>query len=259
MSQSTAGPCLVCGEETTSRCEACRQAGIDLFFCSKEHQKLLWPVHKKVCGPGKASPFMWPDLSQVENEAAKRLLRVEQLRGSKDWHLSLEYMLRGMNCCPEKYETLLDDLTEHGTTTLPVANKHDTLVLIRTALASAAEPFDGTNPTGIDLVLTYLSTVAIECLSPRADYPSQPPVWHSHLHHLLLSAHYLSFLYSLSPSTTPPEVKAHLLVCKTASCRRLVEYVRAEVPSQAVLGAEQSLFAVLQESTWLHAPMPSDD
>ncbi|GAA6041022.1 hypothetical protein JCM8097_004680 [Rhodosporidiobolus ruineniae] len=39
-----------------------------------EHQKLLWPVHKKVCGPGKANPFMWPNLSQYEADEAKKHL-----------------------------------------------------------------------------------------------------------------------------------------------------------------------------------------
>ncbi|BGP39498.1 hypothetical protein JCM10449v2_003449 [Rhodotorula kratochvilovae] len=59
-------PCLVCGEKTKNRCSACQAAGIDLFFCSREHQKLVWPVHKLVCGPGKANPFLWPALSQQE-------------------------------------------------------------------------------------------------------------------------------------------------------------------------------------------------
>ncbi|GAA6043791.1 hypothetical protein JCM8097_007708 [Rhodosporidiobolus ruineniae] len=67
MSQSTSGPCLVCGEETTSRCEACRQAGIDLFFCSREHQKLVWFVHKVVCGP-RSNPFLWPPFLAEEVE-----------------------------------------------------------------------------------------------------------------------------------------------------------------------------------------------
>ncbi|GAA6043774.1 hypothetical protein JCM8097_007696 [Rhodosporidiobolus ruineniae] len=104
MSHSASGPCLVCGEETTSRCEACRQAGIDLFFCSREHQKLIWPVHKQVCGPGKANPFTWPPLSQSELEDAKQDLhyKVAYLGGHD---LSLSDILTST-------EAFLESLTE---------------------------------------------------------------------------------------------------------------------------------------------------
>ncbi|GAA6047081.1 hypothetical protein JCM3770_004187 [Rhodotorula araucariae] len=63
-------PCLVRGEKTMNRCSNCKNAGIDLFFCSPEHQKLVWPVHKLVCGPGKANPFLWPKLTAKEAEDA---------------------------------------------------------------------------------------------------------------------------------------------------------------------------------------------
>ncbi|GJN88950.1 hypothetical protein Rhopal_001921-T1 [Rhodotorula paludigena] len=33
--------CAVCGEPTKNRCSACFQAGMPLFFCSVEHQKLV--------------------------------------------------------------------------------------------------------------------------------------------------------------------------------------------------------------------------
>ncbi|BGP47613.1 hypothetical protein JCM10450v2_003478 [Rhodotorula kratochvilovae] len=62
--------CLVCGEETKNRCSACQKAGIDLFFCSTEHQKLVWFAHMLVCGPGKANPFTWPLLTTAEAEDA---------------------------------------------------------------------------------------------------------------------------------------------------------------------------------------------
>ncbi|TNY20001.1 hypothetical protein DMC30DRAFT_352989 [Rhodotorula diobovata] len=40
-SDSNAQPCEVCGVETTSRCLSCQLAGLDLFFCSRAHQKLV--------------------------------------------------------------------------------------------------------------------------------------------------------------------------------------------------------------------------
>ncbi|GAA5924578.1 hypothetical protein JCM3775_005413 [Rhodotorula graminis] len=56
--------CLVCCAKTKNRCSKCAEAGIDLFSCSPDHQKLVWNVHKRVCGPGKANPFVWPLLTK---------------------------------------------------------------------------------------------------------------------------------------------------------------------------------------------------
>ncbi|BGP15682.1 hypothetical protein JCM10213_006147 [Rhodosporidiobolus nylandii] len=63
------GPCVVCGQETKSRCGPCVKAGLEgVFFCSPEHQRLLWPVHKKVCG---SNPFRLPLLTNEEAQYAK--------------------------------------------------------------------------------------------------------------------------------------------------------------------------------------------
>ncbi|GAA5887860.1 hypothetical protein JCM6882_000779 [Rhodosporidiobolus microsporus] len=56
--------CWICGTATRNACGACREAGIVISFCSRAHQKMAWPIHKLVCGPGKAHPFLWPPLSQ---------------------------------------------------------------------------------------------------------------------------------------------------------------------------------------------------
>ncbi|KAL7341516.1 hypothetical protein BJY59DRAFT_725039 [Rhodotorula toruloides] len=65
MSTEEPSKCCVCGVPTTKRCQACAKSGIDLFFCSPEHQKLVWKHHKEVCGPN-AHPFRFPPLSQDE-------------------------------------------------------------------------------------------------------------------------------------------------------------------------------------------------
>ncbi|GAA5987479.1 hypothetical protein JCM10908_001972 [Rhodotorula pacifica] len=63
-----AGECLVCGASTSTRCSSCAsKSGFDLFFRSKEHQKLAWPVHRLVCGD-RAHPFRLPPFSQEEAE-----------------------------------------------------------------------------------------------------------------------------------------------------------------------------------------------
>ncbi|GAA6041148.1 hypothetical protein JCM8097_004139 [Rhodosporidiobolus ruineniae] len=63
--------CWVCGKETRNRCGGCGKAGIDIFFCSPEHQRFVWPIHKLFCGPGKANPFLLPPLSPDEAAEAK--------------------------------------------------------------------------------------------------------------------------------------------------------------------------------------------
>ncbi|GAA6055409.1 hypothetical protein NBRC10513_006335 [Rhodotorula toruloides] len=74
MSLPKTGMCLVCGTETRNRCSSCSKAGLDLFFCSPEHQKFVWPVHRYFCGPGKANSWIWPALSPNEVEAALEIL-----------------------------------------------------------------------------------------------------------------------------------------------------------------------------------------
>ncbi|GAA5885799.1 hypothetical protein JCM6882_007566 [Rhodosporidiobolus microsporus] len=67
MTTSISPRCCVCGTTTINRCSSCAKFGFDLFFCSREHQKVIWPVRKLCCGE-RASPFRWPDLSKQEIE-----------------------------------------------------------------------------------------------------------------------------------------------------------------------------------------------
>ncbi|GAA6038680.1 hypothetical protein JCM8097_002341 [Rhodosporidiobolus ruineniae] len=64
---SSEGQCCVCGASSTQRCSACGKAGFDLFFCSQEHQKLVWSAHKLSCGMGTTEkPFRFPPLTKEE-------------------------------------------------------------------------------------------------------------------------------------------------------------------------------------------------
>ncbi|GAA5904687.1 uncharacterized protein JCM6883_003870 [Sporobolomyces salmoneus] len=48
---SQIGQCVVCGKDCSTRCSACAAHELDwMFFCSTEHQKLIWFTHKRVCG-----------------------------------------------------------------------------------------------------------------------------------------------------------------------------------------------------------------
>ncbi|GAA6027705.1 hypothetical protein JCM8097_007991 [Rhodosporidiobolus ruineniae] len=73
--------CCVCGKATSTRCSACAKVGIDLFFCSPEHQKLVWKgAHSKVCGQ-KGHPFDYPDMTAIEAQAVKRSGRIDPFQG----------------------------------------------------------------------------------------------------------------------------------------------------------------------------------
>lgn len=88
MSSTSVQPCAVCGEKTAKRCSECAKAGVDLYFCSSAHQKLVrypqcplrhrkradrggwrqvWSKHREVCG---ANPFLPASLSAQELEQA---------------------------------------------------------------------------------------------------------------------------------------------------------------------------------------------
>ncbi|GAA5877520.1 hypothetical protein JCM16303_003362 [Sporobolomyces ruberrimus] len=57
--------CCLCGAASTQRCSSCAKFDFDVFFCSREHQKLLWPAHRHVCGQS-SKRFLWPRLTDEE-------------------------------------------------------------------------------------------------------------------------------------------------------------------------------------------------
>ncbi|ORY91773.1 hypothetical protein BCR35DRAFT_299099 [Leucosporidium creatinivorum] len=54
--------CVVCGKPTQQACSKCKE----LYFCSAEHQRVLWSVHKHLCGKKGFSP----PLTEAEVEYA---------------------------------------------------------------------------------------------------------------------------------------------------------------------------------------------
>ncbi|GAA5865070.1 hypothetical protein JCM8547_007703 [Rhodosporidiobolus lusitaniae] len=61
------GCCIACMNKTRQRCGACKEAGFDLFFCSREHQKMVWFAHHRFCEKN-AKPFWFPLFSKQEAE-----------------------------------------------------------------------------------------------------------------------------------------------------------------------------------------------
>ncbi|GAA6014391.1 hypothetical protein JCM10207_005445 [Rhodosporidiobolus poonsookiae] len=68
--------CAVCAQPTTLRCSGCRGASFPAFFCSIEHQKLTWPVHKVLC---KSDPevFSLAPLSSQEETTFRSILALK--------------------------------------------------------------------------------------------------------------------------------------------------------------------------------------
>ncbi|GAA5965606.1 hypothetical protein JCM3765_004753 [Sporobolomyces pararoseus] len=80
MSNSSLNKCFLCGKAASDRCSSCANAGYSMYFCSRDHQKLSWPVHKYTCGKN-SNPFRWPRLSDADADEmiATRHQRAELL------------------------------------------------------------------------------------------------------------------------------------------------------------------------------------
>ncbi|GAA5990815.1 hypothetical protein JCM10908_000030 [Rhodotorula pacifica] len=96
---STTGPtatgaCLVCGTASTLRCSACASKGnIDLFFCSTEHQKLIWPYHRLVCGE-RSHPFRLPPFSKEEADVTyTRATELPESAKNAELHIQLQKLV----------------------------------------------------------------------------------------------------------------------------------------------------------------------
>ncbi|BGP45116.1 Egl nine 1 [Rhodotorula kratochvilovae] len=61
MSEVQRYDCAVCTKKTVQRCSGCK----NIYFCSHEHQKLIWPAHKALCGADPES-FHLPPLTEQD-------------------------------------------------------------------------------------------------------------------------------------------------------------------------------------------------
>ncbi|GAA6015406.1 hypothetical protein JCM11491_000417 [Sporobolomyces phaffii] len=73
---STAG-CAVCLAPTTTRCSQCKQ----LYFCSPDHQNLLWGTHKYLCKIDDVETYYAPPLTRGEADFARQSLRTSKVSG----------------------------------------------------------------------------------------------------------------------------------------------------------------------------------
>ncbi|GAA5991679.1 hypothetical protein JCM5350_007315 [Sporobolomyces pararoseus] len=154
------GECVVCGKESTTACSACKKAGLDwMYFCSKEHQKLIWKVHKRVCGK---NSFEWPPLSEKEVEEgwiwrnlpvapedSPETLMENFLRRNSEWSVARS-LARGESR-DEVYKAALEGLkTNTGTTSKQETLKRHRTMVVFTRL-SAVEQSGGSKLATLDL------------------------------------------------------------------------------------------------------------
>ncbi|GAA5885813.1 hypothetical protein JCM6882_007570 [Rhodosporidiobolus microsporus] len=136
MDDSANERCCVCGAKATSRCSACAKHKTSLFFCSQEHQKLVWKNgHSLVCG-AKSNPFRFAPFSADETMQA-----VTSINKPVPMHdVPPEYACTIAACMvdatglegPRMYEETVKVL-QHPEL-LPVAKQHSTIETARTYL-----------------------------------------------------------------------------------------------------------------------------
>ncbi|GAA5965837.1 hypothetical protein JCM3765_001200 [Sporobolomyces pararoseus] len=66
------GECVVCGTQTSKLCSSYLKAGTPMYFCSVDHQKLVYFAHKRICGRH-GNPFLWPWFTHEEIDRFKYL------------------------------------------------------------------------------------------------------------------------------------------------------------------------------------------
>ncbi|GAA5918418.1 hypothetical protein JCM6882_008334 [Rhodosporidiobolus microsporus] len=109
--------CAVClAADAKYRCPRCAEAGVVLAFCCTEHQKLVWPVHKDVCGKKSRScnPFLHVRLSPVEAAEAKRdklKVGIPGMEGLPD-HMptKLQISFERSGIPPQAFDAVIDSL-----------------------------------------------------------------------------------------------------------------------------------------------------
>ncbi|GAA5954865.1 hypothetical protein JCM3765_007797 [Sporobolomyces pararoseus] len=103
------GNCVVCGKSTWLRCSDCAKYGIGyMYFCGIEHKKLVYSVHRRVCGI-RANPFQWPGLSLEEYRKVERDLHLLiRARGDGKSNIDPSFFVQFRE--PPKGERLSQDL-----------------------------------------------------------------------------------------------------------------------------------------------------
>ncbi|GAA6041133.1 hypothetical protein JCM8097_004132 [Rhodosporidiobolus ruineniae] len=203
MSSTVTQDCWVCGKATTERCSACGKTGMFIFFCSSEHQKLVWPIHRKFCGPGRTKPFLLPSLTREEADEAKANLehKFRDMNMLVDMYkeTSLQKVLAVRGYSRHQAGPLIDSLVGSNKTP-PIPSR---AVQYYTALVRSSESQRrtfGKSPSfpksPADYAIQVISTMVVKDLpsvyvgdQPFPDLPWLPVLLHRAAFHYFLFAH----------------------------------------------------------------------
>ncbi|GAA5874526.1 hypothetical protein JCM8547_002185 [Rhodosporidiobolus lusitaniae] len=99
MSEQDLHDCAICPAKTASRCSSCKA----VYFCSREHQKLIWSVHKWTCG-NQDEPFSFPPLSTEELAALEKVRNADCTAATVLYPSHLHY-LRSANLLQDSWKS----------------------------------------------------------------------------------------------------------------------------------------------------------
>ncbi|GAA6024079.1 hypothetical protein JCM10207_009302 [Rhodosporidiobolus poonsookiae] len=237
--------CCVCAVETANRCAACAAVGTDLFFCSKEHQKLVWNVHKRFCGK---AGFEHPLLQPEEAERAKEIGFTLSFENG----LTLASMLLGnrpsSSATKALFKRRIDSLTVNsGSTSRGAhASTQDRSLARDVRCLLQADPSPPARFRSLHPPLAYLQAVENHLVSAlQGDSPASRP-WYLPLMHqfaivLAVASAPGGMLSSLPPQATvdvkyyaasEADVRSYLMVLKVLKHR--VEPIEGEVVTAAI-------------------------
>ncbi|BGP14954.1 hypothetical protein JCM10213_007244 [Rhodosporidiobolus nylandii] len=134
-------PCAVCDKQTSQRCSGCGDRPGALFFCSREHQKLIWPTHKLACENG--GKVAYPPLTSQEAQIllpAARNAVVLSMPPTNAGIAPLEDQFRNMGLYDGDWLSLLSDL-QRSPCPIPEPKRAGLLNMLRSHLSSASVNF----------------------------------------------------------------------------------------------------------------------
>ncbi|GAA6043778.1 hypothetical protein JCM8097_007698 [Rhodosporidiobolus ruineniae] len=218
---------------------------------------LIWPLHKKVCGPGKANPFTWPDLTEEEGEAAKKHLRTPVVIDPEDGcTVSIEEILRKRGVEDTSLEDLIDSLVDGHPCSLPSPQKQHHILFVRSVEYRRLPHEEMEDILTLANLFRSLSHIAInsELDEILLASPNKPlPPWYSYLHHLLVAVHGLCLADAREGSSEP---SLNGVVHLSGAHERFIDFVKQEVqPHDA--GAAKAVLEVMERRSPRNAKAPS--
>ncbi|BGP20640.1 hypothetical protein JCM10213v2_008803 [Rhodosporidiobolus nylandii] len=178
-----------------------------MFYCSPEHQKLLWFVHKRVCGPSAQKPhFRFPPLTATEARLAKENLHAPWAPPNRQITLAKVLLNLLKSPSPVDLPALIDGLTTSGTSAYGPERTAELTCYVRDAVFQDFAPPDfssvppGEVPAEVYEPITGLSNFAAGFALSLPPHPAGLPrfyvreAWYTQLMHRMLTYHALKYL-----------------------------------------------------------------